>query len=95
MADRGQGARDGADGEHGGDPVQQQAGQRLHVVRERRRPDDREAAGVCPPGDGAEQARLADARLARDEQQPAFPRRGVGQPVLDKGEERVPADQDR
>ena len=75
--------------------VQQQAGQRLHVIGERRRPDDGEAAGVGPPRDGAEQARLADACLARDEQQPAFARRGGGEPVLDQGEERVPADQDR
>ena len=75
--------------------VQQQAGQRLHVIGERRRPDDGEAAGVGPPRDGAEQARLADACLARDEQQPAFACRGGGEPVLDQGEERVPADQDR
>ena len=75
--------------------VQQQAGQRLHVIGERRRPDHGEAAGVGPPCDGAEQACLADACLARDEQQPAFARRGGGEPVLDKGQERVPADQDR
>ena len=75
--------------------VQQQARQRLHVVRERRRPDDGEAAGVRPLCDGAEQARLADACLARDEQQPAFACRRGGEPVLDQGEERVPADQDR
>jgi len=54
-----------------------------------------EAAGAGPPRDGAEQARLADACLTRDEQQPAFARRGGGEPVLDQGEERVPADQDR
>ena len=82
--------------------VQQQARQRLHVVRERRRPDDGKAPRVGPLRVGplrygplrygTEQPRLADARLARDEQQPAFPRRGAGQPVLDQGEERIPAD---
>ena len=51
--------------------------------------------GAGLPCDGAEQARLADACLTRDEQQPAFARRGGGEPVLDQGEERVPADQDR
>ena len=86
------GQRRFASGQQVAGQVQQQARQGLHVVRERRRPADGEAAGVGPPRDGAEQARFADARLARDEQQPAVARRGAGQPVLDQGEERIPAD---
>ena len=45
----------------------QQAGQRLHVTRERRRPDGGEPAGMGVLRDRAEQARLANAGLARDE----------------------------
>ena len=47
------------------------------------------------PRDHAEQAGLADACLARDEQQPALARRGAGEPPLDEGQEGIPADQDR
>jgi hypothetical protein len=47
------------------------------------------------PRDHAEQAGLADACLARDEQQPAFARRGAREPPLDEGQVGIPADQDR
>ena len=75
--------------------VQQQARERLHVAGERRGPGHGETAGVSLPRDHAEQAGLADPRLARDEQQLTRARRGVGEPALDKGQEGIPADQDR
>ena len=53
------------------------------------------AAGVRVPRDRAKQSYLANARFARDEQQLASARRGVGEPALHEGEESVPADQNR
>ena len=53
-----------------------------------------EAAGLSLP-DHAEQAGLADARLARDKQQPARARRGIGEPDLDERQEGIPAGQNR
>jgi len=52
-------------------------------------------ARAGPLRDRAQQPRLADARLARDEQQPALTRRSARQPVPGQGEEGVPANQDR
>ena len=75
--------------------VQQQAGQRLHVTGERRRPGHGETAGAGLPRDRAEQAGLADASLARHKQQPARARRGAGKPLLDESQEGIPADQHR
>jgi hypothetical protein len=47
------------------------------------------------PRDGAEQPGLADAGLARDEQQLAGARRRGGEAGLDEGQVGVPADQHR
>jgi hypothetical protein len=75
--------------------IQQQAGERLHIAGESRRPHDREATALRTPRSRAEQASLADARFARHKQQLAGPGRGLGQPPLNQGELAVPADQDR
>ncbi len=47
------------------------------------------------PRDRAEQAGLADACFARDEQKLARARGSVGEPALDDGEKGVPANHDR
>ena len=75
--------------------IQQQARERLHVTREGRPAGNGEAAGPGAPRGRAEQAGLADARLARDEQQLAGALRSPGQPGLDEGNVGVPADQNR
>ena len=45
------------------------------------------------PRDDAQQAGLADACLARDEQQLTRARCGIGEPTLDESQEGIPADQ--
>ena len=75
--------------------VQQQTPERLHVTRERRRTDHREVIDLSMPRDRAEQACLANARFARDEQQLARAFCGIGEPAFGKGEEAVPADENR
>jgi hypothetical protein len=71
------------------------ARERLHVAGERCGTSHGEAAGLSLPRDHAEQAGLADARLARDKQQLARVGCGIGKPTLDKGHEGIPAGQDR